>query len=368
MIFLLKLWLILIGIVIIIFGSYTGLYYYFSKKPTPIFKKKIFPTATLVIPFYNEEIVMKKKIEDISKISYPKNKLLVLFLNDHSDDNSINIIKKESKILPFKFKIVNNENKRGKSNALNYIFPKIKSEITIITDADSLIKEDAVENLVQYFQNKTIGGANAKLVILKPGQDSKTYKEEKDYRFFYDIWRHGESNISSISICNGPLMAFRSKLLEEIRLGSVVDDTELVFKVINKNFRVVYDSTSLVYEVTPLESVERTKQKMRRVRGLIEVYLKNLGMLGKGKFGSIVYPYALLTHVVAPYLILAISLIYLILIIKIPLIILLLLGFFIPKIGPFAYSFISTQIIMALSPFLARGWNTAKSSREELGR
>jgi hypothetical protein len=46
----------------------------------------------------------------------------------------------------------------------------------------------------------------------------------------------------------------------------------------------------------------------------------------------------------------------------------LLLGFFIPKIGPFAYSFISTQIIMALSPFLARGWNTAKSSREELGR
>ena len=82
MIFLLKLWLILIGIIIIIFSSYTGLYYYYSKKPTKKFKNKIFPEATLVIPFYNEEIVMKKKIEDTSKINYTKNKLNIIFLNE----------------------------------------------------------------------------------------------------------------------------------------------------------------------------------------------------------------------------------------------------------------------------------------------
>jgi len=163
-------------------------------------------------------------------------------------------------------------------------------------------------------------------------------------------------------------MAFRTELLKDIKLTSAVDDTELIFKVIKKGFRVVYDETALVYEVSPTKPSERTKQKMRRARGLISVYLKNLNMIGKRNFGKVVYPYAILTHVISPYVIVLSILIYLILILKSPLMLLLLLGFFIPKIGPFAFSFIKTQAVMAFSPFLARGWNTARSSREELGR
>jgi cellulose synthase/poly-beta-1,6-N-acetylglucosamine synthase-like glycosyltransferase len=369
MIFLLKLWLILIEIVIFIFGSYTLLYYIYSKKrEKKKLKNKFFPSVTLVIPFYNEEIIMKKKIEDTAKIRYQKDKLEIIFLNDHSTDNSVKLIKENTKRFPFKFKVVNNPGKQGKSNALNYILPHIKSEITVITDADSLIKEDAIEKLSKEFINEEVGGANARLIVLEPKESKSSYREENLYRKFYDIWRRGESNIHSISVCNGPLMAFRTDLIKNVRLDSCVDDTELIFEVIKKNFRVVYNTEAMVYEVSPLKYTERVKQKMRRVRGLMDVYISNLKLIGKNKFGNVILPYALLTHVISPYIVLFGSLIYFILLFIVPYFFLTLLLFIIPKAGYFVSSFVSTQIIMAISPFFAKGWNTAKSSREELRR
>ena len=89
-------------------------------------------------------------------------------------------------------------------------------------------------------------------------------------------------------------------------------------------------------------------------------------MLGKGKFGSIIYPYALLTIILSPYIVLLGSIIYFILLFKIPYFFLSLILFLIPKVGSFILSFVSTQIITALSPFFAKGWNMSKSSREEL--
>lgn len=365
---LLLIWLILIAIVAIIFISYTLIYLYYSKKKIISIKDKFIPKINLIIPFYNEEIILKKKIEDTTKIKYPKNRLEVLFLNDHSTDNSIQIIKENTKKFPFSFKIINNKGKQGKSNALNYILPKIKSEITIITDADSLIKEDAIEKLSKEFINEEVGGANARLIVLEPKESKSSYREESLYRKFYDIWRRGESNIHSISVCNGPLMAFRTDLIKNVKLDSCVDDTELIFEVIKKNFRVVYNTEAVVYEVSPLKYMERVKQKMRRVRGLMDVYISNLKLIGKNKFGNIVLPYALLTHVLSPYLVFLGALMYILLFFTIPYFFLSILFFLIPKAGSFVFSFVSTQMIMAISPFFAKGWNTARSSREELTR
>jgi cellulose synthase/poly-beta-1,6-N-acetylglucosamine synthase-like glycosyltransferase len=359
---LLILFIALIFSVIIIFSSYTILYWYYSKKKQPKLKE-FFPSITLIVPFYNEEFGIKDKIKDISKIYYKKDKLKILFVNDHSTDKSVEIIKKESKIIPFKVEILNNKGNQGKSNALNYAFKRITTEITAITDADCPIDKNSIKFLAQNFQNEKIGGANAKMVMIKPKVSNKNYNDEQGYRRFYDIWRKGESNLDSISICNGALMSFRTNLIKEIILTSEVDDTELLLEVIKKNFRVVYDSRALVYEVLPTNSSERTKQKMRRIRGVIHVYLKNFKLVGKGKFGSVIYPYTLLTYVISPYLVFLGCLTYLILLFKIPYLFLTLLLFLIPKIGSFARSFIYTQIIMALSPFFAKGWNTTKSSR-----
>jgi len=264
--FLVGLLIVLINIVVLIFGSYTLIYYVASKKPQKQFDKKIFPKATLIIPFYNEEKTLKNKIKNLKEIDYKRDRLNILFVNDHSSDNSIKIIKKETKNFPFKCNIINNENSQGKSNALNYAFKKIDSEITIITDADCLMDKESITHLAQNFQNKKIGGVCARMVMAKPKNDHLTYSKEINYRFFYDIWRKGESNIDSISVCNGALMAFKTDLIKEAILTSEVDDTELIFKIIKKGFKIQYENDAIVYEVVPHKHSERIKQKMRRIR------------------------------------------------------------------------------------------------------
>ncbi len=368
MTFLLVLLLSLIGAVTLIFTSYTLVYYYYSKKPLPHYTKKIHPTATLIIPFLNEALVLPKKIANTAKLHYPKNKLEVIFLDDHSTDASLDVIQKAMKNFPFKYKIISNPTKPGKPNALNYLLPKIKTEITVVTDSDSLVKEDALEHLMQEFQNKDVGATNAKLHIIEPGTSKATYKDESLYRTFYHLWRSGESALDSVSICNGPLMAFRTKLLKGVELSSSVDDTELIFTVIKKGYRFSYAPNAIVSEYTPTNFKERQKQKMRRARGVMYMYTKSIPMIGKRNFGKVVLPFALLTHVLSPYLVLLGVLTYLGLLITQPPYIFSLALFLVPKLGAFARMFISMQVTMALSPFLAKGWNTASSTREELSK
>ncbi len=364
---LILMWLVLIVIVVVILGSYTVLTYVYSKKKLPIYKNKIYPSVSLIIPFYNEEIVLKKKIENTSKLTYPKNKLEIIFLNDHSTDNSIKIIKKEAKKLKFKWKIVNSFGNKGKANALNYIFSKINKEVTIMTDSDSLIKEDALSIIVQNFQNKDVGGANGKLNIISY-KGNKSYEEESLYRRFYDIWRLGESNFYSITICNGPLMAIRTSLLKRLKLNirnkNSADDTELALLIANENYRMVYDNKAIVYEVTPPNYFERLRQKMRRAKGVIDAYLNNASLFGKNKFGNVLYPYNLLLYIIVPYLVSLAVILYIILIFIKPLLLTLLILLLIPGIRKGVLSFITTEILVALSPFFSRSWSTSSSSRE----
>lgn len=329
------------------------------------------PKISLVIALYNEEKVILQKIQNTKTLVYPKNKIEVIFLNDYSTDNSLNIIKNSAKELPFTWKIVNNKGHKGKPGALNYLLPRLKTEIVIITDSDSFIEKKAILKLIRNFQEKTIGGVSGRLNIIKPPENKEEYRKELEYRTFYDTWRLGESIIHSISVCNGPLMAFRTDLIKDISLttksGCSADDTELAFHIVRKGFRTVYDPEAIAYEVTPSNKIERRSQKMRRAFGLMYCYLHHLDLFKIKRF-NINFCFAIFTIVISPFLILLSTLIYPFLVFFYPLFLIGLVIFFIPKLGPIFREFYSMQLLMSMSPFFSKGWSKAKSSREELSK
>jgi hypothetical protein len=107
---------------------------------------------------------------------------------------------------------------------------------------------------------------------------------------------------------------------------------------------------------------------MKRINGLRKIYLNNLDLLGNGKFGKVIYPYALLTHLISPILVLLLVILY-------PLILLqnwvyiLLCGFFLlPKLGNTLLSFVTTQIIMNFSFLVptSGSWEAVSDARYKL--
>ena len=88
---LLMIWQFIFLLEIILFSSYTILMYVYSKKKEESPKSNHLPTVTLIIPMYNEEKVIKEKIENTTKLDYPADKLKIILLDDHSTDNSNSI-------------------------------------------------------------------------------------------------------------------------------------------------------------------------------------------------------------------------------------------------------------------------------------
>ena len=370
MINILSIWQTLAAFEIILFSSYTILMYTYSRKKEGTSKNNHLPTVTLIIPMYNEEKVIKEKIENTAKLDYPTNKLTVILLNDHSTDRSNSISSEAIEQTSLNASVIENQGGKGKARALNWIFPSLESEITIISDADALIKEDSLLQLTKNFAESDIGGATGKIIILSD-KARQSQSQEESYRFFFDVWRLGESRIQSVSVCNGPLMGFRTDLLKKIKIdpNAYADDSDMLFKVIKSGYRVVYEPKAIVYERVPLSVKGRIIQKMKRINGLRRVYIKNLDMLGKGCFGKIIYPYALLTHIISPLLVLLLTILYPVAIMQNPAYLGFLVLFILPKIGETVRSFVITQLIMNFSFIIptSGSWEAIEDARYDLG-
>ena len=284
--------------------------YSFSKKnENPI--SNYFPTITLIIPMYNEEKVIKEKIENTAHLDYPGDRLKIILLNDNSTDDSKSISLAAIEKNSLKASVIDNLGGKGKARALNWIFPSLDTEITVISDADALLKSDSLLHIVKNYSDLKVGGVTGKIITVS--DKSRSSKSHEDsYRFYFDIWRRGESNLHSVSVCNGPLMSFRTALLKKISIDPDIyaDDSDILFKIIRLDHRVLYDPQAKVFERVPLSIRGRMIQKMKRINGLRKVYIRNLDMLGKGVFGKIIYPYALLTHIISPIIILLLVLLY----------------------------------------------------------
>ena len=371
MINILLIWQILALFEIILFTSYTIIMYAYSKKNEKSPKSNHLPSITLIIPMYNEEKVIKEKIENTSQLDYPRDKLKIILLDDHSTDDSNTISSEAIKQTSLNARVIENQGGKGKARALNWIFPSLDCEITVISDADALLKEDSLLQITKNFTEPDIGGATGKIVILS--DKARISKSQEDsYRFFYDIWRLGESNIHSVSVCNGPLMGFRTELLKRIKIdpNAYADDSDMLFKIIRSGYRVVYEPEAVVYERVPLSVKGRIIQKMKRINGLRRVYMNNLDLLGKGLFGTIIYPYALLTHIISPIIVLLLVLVYPVVILLNPLYLAFLIPFIIPKIGKTLLSFMITQFIMNFSFLVptAGSWEAVEDARYNINQ
>ena len=371
MINMLSIWQILATFEIILFSSYTILMYTYSRKKEETSKNDHLPKVTLIIPMYNEEKVIRKKIENTAKLDYPTDKLKIILLDDHSTDKSNSISSEAIKQTSLNASVIKNQNGKGKARALNWIFPSLESEITIISDADALLKEDSLLQLTKNFTDPDIGGVTGKIIILSD-KVRQSQSQEESYRFFFDVWRLGESRIQSVSVCNGPLMGFRTNLLKRIKIDpdAYADDSDMLFKIIRLGYRVVYEPHAIVYERVPLSVKGRIIQKMKRINGLRKVYMNNLDLLGKGRFGKIIYPYALLTHIISPVIVLFLVLVYPLIVLLNPLYLGLLIPLVMPKIGKTLLSFIITQFIMNFSFLVptAGSWEAVEDARYSINQ
>ena len=121
---------------------------------------KEIPYVTIQLPIYNEEYVMERLLENISKIEYPKSKLEIQVLDDSTDESVFDTAKHIEALKKTGLDIlhIRRENRQGfKAGALKEGLEIAKGEFVAIFDADFLPESDWLKKTVPYFKDEEIG-------------------------------------------------------------------------------------------------------------------------------------------------------------------------------------------------------------------
>ncbi|NOX17681.1 MAG: glycosyltransferase [Chlorobi bacterium] len=133
-------------------GVYSGLR---SLLPAEI--KSINEFVTIVVPFRNEAENIVTCYKSLTAQNYDKEKYEIIFVNDFSEDNSLEVLLKANDAS--NVKIISREDdktKRGhKKKAVEAGISAARGEIIVLTDADCVHGKDWLRHLLSNFDDKT---------------------------------------------------------------------------------------------------------------------------------------------------------------------------------------------------------------------
>lgn len=259
----------------------------------PILRKEQTPSVSIIVPAYNEEDNIGKKIEDLMGLEYPPEKMEILIVDNSSTDRTREIASS--------FPVTVLDSPRGKINAINEGVHNASHDIVIETDADTLLKADAIRSLVTCFADDKIGAVGGKAIV----EDTRSFFGKSKMAYHRADWelRTLEGRLDSVISLDGKLMAFRKSLLPEIRSDAVVDDLEINFMLRSRGYRSVIDDGAIVYEVGPQNLKAELRQIRRRVALTIPALFHYLPMCLNpryGWFGVLIFPVRRMLAIFSP--------------------------------------------------------------------
>jgi cellulose synthase/poly-beta-1,6-N-acetylglucosamine synthase-like glycosyltransferase len=238
------------------------------------------PTVSILIPARNEEQVIGRLLQRITELTYQKNKLQVIVVNDASTDQTGKIADNYSLIYPF-IQVIhrsNGEGGKGKAAAMNDGFKLSTGEIVLCFDADYFPQSNIVENLTSAFIDPTVGGVQGRVVVLNEPQNLVTRLVTLERVGGYRVDQQARDNLGLITQFGGTVGGFRRNLLESLHGwdGSILaEDTDLTFRVYLAGYKVRYIVEAECYEeaVDSWRAYER--QRYRWAKGHMQCVFKH---------------------------------------------------------------------------------------------
>lgn len=248
------------------------------------------PSVTIVIPMHNEEKVVRHSIESMLMQDYPPDKLEVIPINDHSDDNTGAILKQYADLYPALIKpFERKDGQRGKPASLNDTLKKAKGDIVIIFDADYIPARNIVRDLAVCFKDPEVGAVMGRVIPLNIKHKSLARLLDLERTGGYQVDQQARFNMHLISQFGGTVGGFRKQICQNLGsfdITNLAEDTELTYKLYVHGWKVLYANRLECYEEVPETWQVRSKQVNRWSRGHTRCFIKYFIPLLKSRYLS----------------------------------------------------------------------------------
>lgn len=246
---------------------------------------KWFPTVTIIVPCFNEELTVVNTIHSLLGLDYPKEKLSIVVVDDGSTDGT------RSRLMQFndhsRITILSKDN-GGKHTALNFALERIESDLVGCLDADSFVNPDALKKIVPFFDDVSIMAVTPSIRVYNP-RSVLQYVQKIEYSWGIFL-RRMLSSLGALYVTPGPFSIFRTKVFRELggyRHAHHTEDLEIALRLQKHHYKIVNSHGAHVYTVAPLRFPALFKQRVRWTYGFLNNAIDYRELFFNKKYGHI---------------------------------------------------------------------------------
>jgi biofilm PGA synthesis N-glycosyltransferase PgaC len=264
------------------------------------------PNVTVMVPMFNEEVVISKKLQNMAKLDYPIEKMEILLVDDCSTDRTCEVAERTLKELGLNGKIVKNPQRMGANASYNIGASNASSNLILRTDADIILSADSLRKAVQIIINiENIGAVTG---MMNPFFDTTTVATtmEKEYRSLFDQMSIAESALHSTFPGGGGFTLMKRSVFSPISVNLGSTDGNISLSIVKKGYRHIYVPESFSFEIVSEQIGDQIRQKVRRARRVIQSTIMNRDIIFNRKyqqFGMLIFPLRFSMFVISPFLI-----------------------------------------------------------------
>lgn len=244
------------------------------------------PEVTLLIAAYNEERIVDDKMANCAELNYPAEKLKIVWITDGSTD------KTNEKLASYSNVLVYFESKRGgKTAALNRAMKLVNTDIVIFTDANTMLNQDAIKEIVLAFFNPEVGCVAGEKRIALDNTGNISSHGEGAYWRYESALKDLDSRLNTAVGAAGELFAVRKNLYEYVEEDTLLDDFVISMRIAQKGFKIRYCKNAFAVEGGSLNMAEEKKRKVRIAAGGIQSVIKLSSLLNIFKYPLLSFQY-----------------------------------------------------------------------------
>jgi glycosyltransferase involved in cell wall biosynthesis len=247
-------------------------------------KSPVFPTVTLVVTAYNEEVRIREKLENTLALDYPRDKLQILVASDGSTDATNSTVQEYD---GEGIELLQVKSRGGKENAQREAVAIARGEILVFTDVATRLDPQGLRQIVANFADPTIGCVSSVDRVL--GKDGRPGGEGTYVR--YEMWlRDLESRVCSLVGLSGSFFAARKDVCQDFS-GGMQSDFRTLLNSMRMGLRGVSDADAVGYYLDVADSEREFDRKVRTVLRGLTVFFRNLEFLNPLRYGFFSYQY-----------------------------------------------------------------------------
>ncbi|MBS1948955.1 MAG: glycosyltransferase family 2 protein [Bacteroidetes bacterium] len=238
------------------------------------------PEITLIVSAFNEEAIIESKIKNTFQLSYPDDKLKLIFITDGSNDSTPEIVKKYPGI-----QLLHLPERRGKVAAMNRAMNFVTTPYVVFSDANTLLNRDCIIQISKHYADPRVGGVAGEKKVIARADAKAAGAGEGIYWKYESFLKKLDAEFYSVVGAAGELFSVRTDLFEQTAENIIIEDFVQSLKICMKGFVIKYEPLAYAIEDSSSSIKEEQKRKIRISAGAFQAMI-----ILKGLFNIFKYP------------------------------------------------------------------------------